>query len=233
MDAPEILDARFPTRNTSLASALGALFIMPKRVQPFSVIRDSETGRQIFTFYFELEGSEVFCGERHVSDKIAQHWANREKFEAAFPAHPLIPIRKALDSRGFLNGVIHGEVHIEPSDAKVKCRTNDIILAAVIHAAGHSLIRFDKQSREFQFPAVSAEFMDAFEAYGFRNEHPISLMRRGLVVREILIKSMRECPRVIHYRNGDPATNEWADCFIPEGMNEKDADILLSRFQAI
>jgi hypothetical protein len=231
MENIETLDARFPTRNTSLASALGTLFVLLKRVQPTSVIRDAESGKMIFTYYFEPEGSEEFCGERHIADKIALHWANREKFEAANPDHPLIPIRKSLDSRDFLNRVRHREITLPHSSARTRLKTDDIVMASCLRASGHPVLRYDSVTREFQFGSVSEKFMEDYGNYGFRNPHPISLMRRVLVVREMLIDFINtKTPRVIHHRSGDAASGEFADCFIPEGMKQEDADVLLERF---
>jgi hypothetical protein len=234
MENLETLDARFPTRNTSLASALVTLFVFLKKVQPTSVIRDAETGKQIFTYYFEPEGSEEFCGEHHVADVIGLHWSNRQSFELAHPNHPLVPIRKSLDSRDFLNRVRHREITLPHSSARTRFKTDDIVMASCLRASGHPVLRYTEKTREFEFGSVGQKFRDDYDAYGFRNPDPISLMRRVLVVRPILIDFItNKTPRVIHHRSGDPSTNEFADCFIPEGMKQEDANTLLERFHSL
>ncbi len=224
-------DQRFPTSNTSLAAAFLTLFIFLKKVQPTSVLRDAETGKKVFTYYFETEASEEFCGARHVAEEIALAWANRETFEKNRPDHPLIPIRKSLDSRDYLNRVVHREIAPAHSTQAVKFRTEDIMLAACARAAGHPLLRYDERTQTFQFGSVGKKFLTEYGNYGFRNPHPISLMRRVLVARELAIDFIKnKTPKATHYRQGDGSSNEWAECFIPDGMNSKDADVILNRF---
>ncbi len=223
-------DQRFPTNNTNLAAALGTLFVLTKQVQPTSVIRDSQTGKKVFTYYFEMDGCEEFCGEVHSTEYIANAWAAREVFEKNKPEHPLIPIRKSLDSRDYLNRVKHREIVPAHTTQAIKFRTEDMELAACVRASGHPLLKYDPERKTYQFGSVSKKFLEAYGEYGIRNPDPVSLMRRVLIVREMMIDLINRTPKVTHYRQGNSQSNEWAECFIPDGMKQDDADILLARF---
>jgi hypothetical protein len=225
-------DTRFPTNNTNLAAALAALHIPPKMNGPCSVVISGDSGEKIYTYFFEESGP-IFCGEEHISVQIDWAWRNRAEFEARNPAHPLIPIRRALESRDWLTKVWHRELRVKFSSTPAKFSTDDTILAACIRASGIELLRLD--GGKYQFQAVPKSLIRAFEQFNDdgKRENPVALMRRALVVRKELVECIRRCPTVTKYRSGDPATGQWTDCDIPEGLPEEQTQAILAAFQQI
>lgn len=151
-------DSRFPTTNTNFAACLGALAIPIKNVQPCTVHIDSKTGKKTYTFYFELEGQQ-FAGDKHLCEKLDWAWKNRDAFEADNKKHPLLPMRRAIDSLSWLVRLKYGEVSIS-SHRHTEHSTDDIELAACLRASGHPVVGYD--SRNFYFNSIPRKIVEQF-----------------------------------------------------------------------
>ena len=183
-------DARFSTSNTNLAACLGALRIPVKSEQPITIVKD-ENGTKLISFWFEGEGAEEFCGAFHKAIELDKCWRNRDQFDREHPNHPLIPMRTALDKRDWLTKAWHGRIMPAASLDKAGFTTRDTFFAAILMASGYPLLRLDKPSyvfrkiRKTDIDRIQQEF-DSYDHPDFENR-PVSLMRRALEVRKILV----------------------------------------------
>ena len=228
-------DSRFTTRNTNLAACLGALRIPLKNVASpkdgkvyndyIRKIEDSETGNITIYWCFEDRGKE------HEARVIESHWAHRDRFEAEFPNHPLVPMRKALEMHGWLTKVWWGNISPQTGPGEVKFVTRDIILASCLLALDYDLLSFEFGKKEFGFGFVGQSTLDAYENYREGN-HPISPMRLVLECRKLLIEELKRPDLVtqVHYKIGDPL-NGGKEMFITKGgVTEEQLELLMKNF---
>lgn len=221
-------DSRFPTSNTNFAACLGALAIPIKGTQPCTVHIDSETRERTVTFYFELEGQE-FAGDKHACDKLDWAWKNRGKFEESNKNHPLLPMRRAIDSLSWLGRLTHGEVSIS-SHRHTEHSTNDIELAACLRASGYPVVGYD--SRNFYFNSMPRKVVEQFNNFNIRGkkENAVALMRRALYCRSELIALVKRCPECVRYVSGDVTSGDFAVADIVVDAPEEKKELLLNAF---
>ena len=188
-------DARYSTRNTNLAACIGSLKIPVKSEQPITRVKDEATGNLITTFWFERTGAEEFCGSTHDALEIEKCWNNRQLFESQYPNHPLIPMRKVLDKRDWLNKAWHGRIIPATSMDKAGYVTEDLFFASVLMASGFPILRLDKprycfrKLRKDDLEKIESDCRH-FEMYGVI-ERPTALMRRALEARKLLVALAR------------------------------------------
>lgn len=217
----------FGTPDSKLAACLAALRIPVWQIQPADKVRDIATGRQTVTWFFEPNNGTDSCR------MVEKWWRNRAEFEASNPQHPLIPMRRALESKEWINKILNDpNIHIEPPRGDYeKFRTKDSILAACLRALGHPLLDFGKKPDWFDFPkAAEREDFRHYENFHGR-QSPIAWMRLALECRQALLDVLRD-PRCKWREKrvlGDPL-NGGKICYIVEGTPEWQADMLLEKF---
>lgn len=226
-------DGRFPTRNTNLAAAMGALRIPICNNGPVSVINDAQTGNRIVTFYFEPQGKK-FCGEIHSCDQVDWAWRNQDKFESENPGHPLIVMRKSLMARDWINRIVQGKIVLPDDGRKAKFETDDWTLASCLKAMGVPLLRV---TDKFQFPKIPDTFdVSLFDEGSKRWKQnklmtlPISLARWPLEVRKLLIDEVNRTPTATYYCSGAPGSAEWTDLTLRDDLPKEMKDLLLERY---
>ena len=194
-------DKRCPTSNTNEASAIGALKIPFKPIDPITLVQN-EQGRRIFTYWFEERAEIEFCGEAHQTEVIKAAWIKREDFELKFPEHPLNAMRKALDKCEWLTRAWRGRIQRACSPDKGIFTTEDITLASVLMAAGHRLIRLDKPRYVFgKIPVRLLQDFNLFDNPKFEGK-PACLMRRVLECRNELLAEIRKPETILKFTSG-------------------------------
>ena len=219
-------DVRFSTRNTNLAACIGALMVPVKPVNPITVTRDYENGNQIVLYWFENAGIAEFCGQKHRPLEIESHWNDREVLERDHKAHPLIPMRKALEKRDWLTGAWHGRVGIATSLDKPGFKTEDIHLAATIMALGFPILQLDKPNYIFRkIPKWIVEDFNNYLTPGCM-ERPAALMRRALEARAEWVAAAKDRLREAQLKFTDGPTDEHSGrmAFISEKAHEREIE---------
>jgi hypothetical protein len=227
-------DTRFVTPNTNLASCLGALGVPLKNVvsdgKVFAdyarVIKDAETGKTVVFWSFEMEGDNV------EARRVEKWWRERAEFEAEFPTHPLVYMRRALEKLEWVTKVWHGNI-IPPIRRKANERaTDDLFFAACAMASGYELADFDRLRKVYSFDSECLTIKDDF--VNFRTSQvPVAFMRRVLEVRKLLLAELKrpDLRTLINYKHGDPLENG-KEMFVIEGSKQEDIDRLLNAFYA-
>lgn len=237
-------DSRYSTHNTNLAACMGALRIPIKNTDPVSMVEDAETGKRVVTWFFENANG----GNTHKGRQLEKWWgaprdntpaekeraaSERAKFEKEQPGHPMIPMRRALEKLEWLQNVWFGKVHPAARNDSREYSTESMDFAACLMASGYDLLCFEKP--RFYFAPAAVQFRPAFD--GFQNpslaSNPVSLMRRALECRRLLIKLLKhpDLKRLIHYTHGDPMAGG-REAYIVEGTPEDTVELLLSKLYA-
>lgn len=227
-----ITDTRFLTANTSLAACLGALRVPIKIKQPVTVVISADDpGKRQTTFHFETQGEE-FLGESYQCAQIDWAWRNRSRFEQDNPGHPLVFMRRGLESFEWCNKVWHGAIPAPQDQGVSECRIDDIGLASVYRAMGERVLRFHGRAFYFrrQVQALDRDYAR------FRDPEflaaPAALIRRVLTVRAELVALTKHpdlVPMVRYTTGGDPESG----CAIADVPVNASADVVEQTLQIL
>jgi hypothetical protein len=209
--------ATFPTSDIKLAAAMRVMGFPYAPGMPGT--RELRKGQQKekFQWWFEREikwGDPLEPGQGQLTGPLMEyHWNHKEEFARDHPDHPITWMRQALDARGWLYAVKHGEKQLEEIvDAPLTTfKTNDIHFASCLVAARYVVTKLDGWNWTFfddgQISALFRQFREPFDPENPLVHLPVTWRREVLLARDeaaTIMADPRNIPMIHDWNKGRP-----------------------------
>jgi hypothetical protein len=160
-------DARYPSSNIRLSSALWALgFGVKVEAQPCTVTIDAETQKRVFTFWHEP----TLAPDSTVALTLAAQnppvvlkaidvdawWRTPGRYTITGYDDALAAIRRVHEVREWILQIRHGSRRLERPTGRGsrqgEVKTSDVHIASIIRSCGVPVVAYEKRDRRFIFP---------------------------------------------------------------------------------
>jgi hypothetical protein len=222
--------APYPSRNIRLSSALWAMQFLPRvESEPATLVIDFETKQPVVTFWHEhtmpptapAAVSFAAMNKTLTATHVGIWWSDPEKYSVEGYDDALKAIRRVLEAREWLVGVINRKYRLAGNGRlqKNSVTTESLHFASAILASGISLIAFDRPTFVFgnraqPIAALIHEAREGASAEGpaiaqrktvdtFGRDLCIDWMLAGLFCHSRLMNFVRDCIAQIEKRDGD------------------------------